>query len=490
MQLRYSLTFKVIALVTLPLIFELACVYMLAKFANDAEKEAEQAEHYRLVSDEISAIVSTAFRVSHSTSDWRTTIDIGPNAVSNSSVSGMIKHVDKLVELTKDDQQFHGASLRLRDLFSRVQSSWNQACRALVAGNRDEYASLCRGLRSTKFEIYRLLSDELIDLGRQTASIRAEAHERVVLERQKLRQALFGMAAGNIVLFSVIAFVLTRRITVRLSLLANNAARIAQGQSLHAPDTGADEIGEVDTSFHIMANDLKKAEQARQDFIAMVTHDLRTPLTAMKNIGKMLQGGAAGELPDSAIAMLKKSDIASTRMINLINDFLNIEKIRHGQFALNPSLVLIEELFQLCEEITEPMADEKSVTLVWQNSECEIFVDAERIVQVLVNLVCNAIKFSKPGGEVHIGARACMVGAGEVEISVKDFGRGIPEEMLDKVFERYQQVEASDLLVKGGSGLGLSICKAIVELHGGQIWATSKPGEGTTIVFRLPLLKD
>lgn len=86
MQFRYSLTFKVIALVTLPLVFELACVYMLAKFANDAEKEAEQAEHYRLVSDEISAIVSTAFRVSHSTSDWRTTIDTGPNGVSNSSV--------------------------------------------------------------------------------------------------------------------------------------------------------------------------------------------------------------------------------------------------------------------------------------------------------------------------------------------------------------------------------------------------------------------
>ena len=136
------------------------------------------------------------------------------------------------------------------------------------------------------------------------------------------------------------------------------------------------------------------------------------------------------------------------------------------------------------------MAKEKNVTLVWQNSECEIFVDAERIVQVLVNLVCNAIKFSKPGEEVHIGARSCMDDAGEVEISVKDFGRGIPEEMLDKVFERYQQVEASDLLAKGGSGLGLSICKAIVELHGGQIWATSKPGEGTTFVFRLPVLKD
>jgi signal transduction histidine kinase len=210
----------------------------------------------------------------------------------------------------------------------------------------------------------------------------------------------------------------------------------------------------------------------------------------MKNIGKMLQGGAAGELPDSAIAMLKKSDIASTRMINLINDFLNIEKIRHGQFALNRSLVLIEELFQLCEEITEPIADEKSVTLVWQNAECEIFVDAERILQVLVNLVCNAIKFSQPGGEVLIDASPYKDDAGELEISVKDFGRGIPEEMLDKVFDRYQQVEASDLLVQGGSGLGLSICKAIVELHGGQIWANSKPGEGTTFVFRLPLSKD
>jgi hypothetical protein len=153
------------------------------------------------VSDQISAIVSTAFRVSHSASDWRTTIDTGPNGLPDSSVPAMIQHADKLVELTKDDQQFHGASLRLRDLFSRVQSSWSQARQALVTGNRVEYVSLCRGLRSIKFEIYRLLSDELIDLGRQTASIRAKTHERVVLKRQKLRQALFGMAAGNIVLF-------------------------------------------------------------------------------------------------------------------------------------------------------------------------------------------------------------------------------------------------------------------------------------------------
>ncbi len=485
MQFRFSLTLKVLALVTLPLIFELACIGVLAKFASDAEKEAEQAEHYRLISDEISAIVFSMFKVSHSTIEWRAHVKNDPNGAALSAAPAMIKHVDNLIEATKTDPEYHAAALRLKNLFGRARNTWNEGVHDLAAGDIEAYKTRTRLLRVIKFESYRTMSDDLIDLARKSASKRAEAHERGVLSRQQFKQVLFTMVAGNIVLFSILAFMLTRRVTMRLSILADNAARVARGQPLNVPDRGADEIGDVDSSFHAMAKALESAERGRQDLIAMVTHDLRTPLTAMINICEMLQN--EGPLPDGAVAMLKRADIAGSRMIFLINDFLNMDKIRHGQLTLSPSLVLIDELFQLCCETTSAIADEKSVMLVCESAEWEIFVDAERILQVLINLVCNAIKYSQPGGKVLISALRCDDNGGEVEIRIRDFGRGIPKDMLEEIFERYQQVEESDATVKGGSGLGLSICKYIVELHGGKIWAISEPAEGSTFFFRLPL---
>jgi PAS domain S-box-containing protein len=227
----------------------------------------------------------------------------------------------------------------------------------------------------------------------------------------------------------------------------------------------------------------KEVERLRQEIVAMVTHDLRTPLTAIRHIIEMMRTGVAGDLSEDGSKMLGRADVASTRMMLLINDLLDIEKIKAGMMQLKLSKILSCELFELSSQTLAGLLAEKSIELVSDGSEIEVLVDPDRIVQVLVNLVSNAIKFSSAGARIELSAR---IDGSAVEFSVRDHGRGIPPEMLDSIFDRFQQVQDSDSRQKGGSGLGLSICRALVELHAGRIWAENSPGQGSTFKFVVP----
>lgn len=235
----------------------------------------------------------------------------------------------------------------------------------------------------------------------------------------------------------------------------------------------------------------KEAELLRQELIAMVTHDLRTPLTAVRQIVETLKGDANGEVSPDTDKMLTHIETSSTRMMLLINDLLDIDKIESGCLKLSCSKVFATELFAQAIETTHVLAYEKEIVLVDKASEIveagfvdiELEVDPDRIIQVLVNLISNAIKFSPRQSKIELFAFE----RGEaIEFDVKDSGRGIPQEMLTRIFERFLQVERSDWQVQGGSGLGLVICKSIVELHGGKIWVESEPGAGSVFKFVLP----
>jgi signal transduction histidine kinase len=181
--------------------------------------------------------------------------------------------------------------------------------------------------------------------------------------------------------------------------------------------------------------------------------------------------------------MIGRADIASTRMMLLINDLLDIEKIKSGMMKLEMSHVFVSELFEMAAGTVIGLLDDKSINLVRREADIEVLVDPDRMTQVLVNLISNAIKFSPQGSEIILSAEQ----NGGVEICVSDSGTGIPRDMLDKIFDRFQQVKVSDSKKLGGSGLGLAICKAIVELHGGTIWAESQNGKGSTFKIQLPI---
>lgn len=230
----------------------------------------------------------------------------------------------------------------------------------------------------------------------------------------------------------------------------------------------------------------KDAERLRQEVVKMVTHDLRTPLTAVRHVLEMLDSGMSGKLDQEAKKLVERADKASARMSLLINDLLDIEKIRAGQLKLQKAQIMTGELFDLALDTVLALSQQKQIEIRLQGQlEIEVSADPDRIAQVLVNLIGNAIKFSPEKSTIVLEAEA----TGQfVKIRVKDQGRGIPREKLQEIFKEFAQVEERDAREKGGSGLGLTICKALVELHGGSIWAENNANNevGTSFIFTLP----
>jgi PAS domain S-box-containing protein len=228
----------------------------------------------------------------------------------------------------------------------------------------------------------------------------------------------------------------------------------------------------------------RNAERAKEEFVSIVGHELRTPLTSIRGSLGLLQGGLLGELPPDAANMVALAVANTDRLVRLVNDILDVERMDSGHLSLERAPLDARALTGQSVQAIRGTAEEAGVELNTEVEQLTVNADADRIVQTLVNLLGNAIKFSPRGSVVTVAA--APVG-GCARFSVIDQGRGIPPDRLDSIFERFNQVDASDAREKGGSGLGLAIARGIVERHGGHLWAESTPGEGSTFSFTLSL---
>jgi signal transduction histidine kinase len=215
--------------------------------------------------------------------------------------------------------------------------------------------------------------------------------------------------------------------------------------------------------------------------MAMITHDLRTPLSTINNVLDFFENGTYGTFDAKGRNYVLMAKRNADRMVALINDLLDIEKIKSGMMQLEIDTVSLSRCFSNCQAASLGLAEEMAVKLEFAPTEITVEADEQRLDRVLSNLVANAIKYSPKGTTVKVSADQQR---NAVAIRVEDQGPGIPPDMLEAVFERFQQVGGSSKS-KGGSGLGLTICKAIVELHGGKIWVESR-GQGSTFIFTLP----
>ncbi|MGG6240491.1 PAS domain S-box protein [Nodosilinea sp. AN01ver1] len=275
-----------------------------------------------------------------------------------------------------------------------------------------------------------------------------------------------------------------------------------------------------------IANDITERKRLENEFISLVSHELRTPMTALIGSLDLVAAGQLGDLNPRGQQMVQVAITNAERLIRLVNDILDLERMKSGQLTLHKTHCSLADLLDQATCAMQAMSDQAQITLVVESLPLRVWVDGDRMQQLLTNLLSNAIKFSPPGGTVwlhaRVGAWECgSVGVWErdgdhkacndlstrlpaypstrlplhpstpslpaLHLSITDQGRGIPADKLDLIFERFQQIDASDARAKGGTGLGLAICRQIVRQHGGDIWAESTPGQGSTFHVLLPL---
>jgi signal transduction histidine kinase len=303
-----------------------------------------------------------------------------------------------------------------------------------------------------------------------------------------LRWRLVISAGVAAVVASTAGLLLSRALTRPIRQLTLAADEVARGDlERQVPVRSADEIGRLGQAFNRMISQLRATERMRTDFVSNVSHELRTPLTAVKGLVETLRDGAVDDrqVRDRFLATIEDE---TDRLIRLVNDLLVLSKADSQALKLKQEPLDVRDLVERSVHKLAPQVEEKGILVEVSVSEEPqwVLADADRIEQVLVNLLDNAIKYSPGGGRITVAIDEGGATPGLVSITVRDEGVGIPAEDLPRVFERFYRVDRARSRDGGGSGLGLSIAKAIVEAHGGEITLRSEEGQGTTVHFTLP----
>jgi signal transduction histidine kinase len=275
---------------------------------------------------------------------------------------------------------------------------------------------------------------------------------------------------------------------------AQVAERIGNGNydgNLAPTDRRSDELGALARAFRRMAIQLRELDQMKEDFVSAVTHELRSPLGAIESYLNLM-GHELGQDIDVSDwrVYLERLRLNTQRLTRFVNDLLDVSAIERGKIRLEPQRTALGPLVHEILALFHPRLQEKALTAEVRITPHlpEAFVDPDKVRQIVTNLVANAIKFTPESGRLDIALES-EPGQKMLRVAVKDTGIGISAEDQTKIFSRFEQIRSARLNVKGpkGTGIGLSICKTLVELHGGQLQVTSQPGQGSTFYFTVPI---
>ena len=311
------------------------------------------------------------------------------------------------------------------------------------------------------------------------------------------------------VLFGVIfAYFFTNSICSPIKILKDATDRIADGDLDYRIEvTSSDEIGTLGTAFNQMCNKLKEMDQMKSEFVSNISHNLKTPLTAIREANDLLLEKIAGPISEPQIKLLTIVKEEAHQLTMMINDLLDISRVEAGLMRYNFQYADIRDVIRRSTDEIRFLAENKNILIQCENGDSipKILLDRDKIAQVMDNLLNNAIKFTLPGGTITI--KANVVESHDVtqffreqnrlnnvhsfvKVSISDTGIGIPAECHKKIFDKFQQVDNKGKGGIKGTGLGLSIAKHIVLDHGGDIGVESNVGKGSTFLFTLPCSYD
>jgi signal transduction histidine kinase len=395
--------------------------------------------------------------------------------------------VASLAERLGDDARLariHELAVEWRDVFA-------EPVLADLANERREEATnrIASGAGKTRIDEIRSLSNAL------AADVRAEVDDS---RRQIdiLGVASTGATVAVALVLMVTGIVLKRRLDHALSQplvdLATVTERLGSGD-LRARTTRVDGVREVNVVAEAIddmarrleetVDELRALDRMKSEFVSLVSHELRTPLTSIRGSLGLVVSDVVGPVPDEAREMLQIAVTNTDRLVRLINDILDLERMDSGRMGFDPHHFPIADVLEEAASNVAGNADAAGVRIDVAAVDGTVYCDCDRIVQALTNLLGNAVKFSPAGSVVDLEATHLD---DHIELRVRDHGRGIPPDQIENVFERFSQVDSTDARELGGTGLGLAIVEQIARQHGGHVTVESTGGEGSTFTLVLP----
>ena len=393
--------------------------------------------------------------------------------------------VDRAQDLTGDDADLNS------DLSQLVASetAWRQSvAQPLIQGKIPKPA--------VEQRLTRAVTNSGDELATATRTARDDSRDHARTETRNTTLLVAAGLAGALLAALILFSGLINSMRAPLGRLVEGARRLAGGDLRTRVEVGGPvEIATLGRAFNEMANSLERdarerdrVEQMKDDFVLTVSHELRTPVTVVKGFAEMLtaQRKSLNARQYEAAEVIAES---SAQLQKMINDLLDLARSDAGKLRIEPEPTPVRPLVQRVGRQMGPHFEERDqrFTVSVEKELPDVEADADRIAQVLANLLTNANKYAPEGAQV--GLAATRVGD-EVEFAVSDNGPGLGEEELDHVFDRFWRAQSGETQEVGGTGLGLAIAKSLVELHGGAISANSTQGEGATFRFVLPIAKD
>lgn len=482
--MRLNLKQKGLIIVAIPLIWEGIFVFFLYLMLEDAENKVNKETKSRIVLQEVNNISRNIMDSASHLVAWNFTHRREELQKFDNTMLGLADSIDNLKAMSEDDPvrrlhaqklEFHGKAT-MRNLISHREKMVGDASRVYAPNfqqfRRDFGASFDPFLKEAQI------------LANEEERVQKQVPQAVEARRTSLRIFLITGFAVNVIAAIAVALYFNRDISARLVVLIENSKRMAIGKELLERIGGKDEVAQLDSVFHDMASSLRQAEVIKREFVQMISHDLRTPLTAILGTFELLSSGAYGKLSERGQTRVLDAERESERLIGMINELLDIDRLESGHMQLLCEDVELQPILRRAGEAVAVIADNKKLKLELTEENPEVYVDEDRIVQILINLLGNAVKYSPEGGLIKVCAEREK---DFVRVDVIDQGPGIPKKDKKVIFERFKQIEDADYKRSGSSGLGLAICKALVESHGGMIAVDSEVGHGSRFWFTIPI---
>jgi signal transduction histidine kinase len=484
---------KGLILVAVPLACELFFVGVLVSLHQQAEAEVQREVRSRSIIEKADQLIIDVLSAGTATTTYGLNVrsrDTADAAVAKyetalKDVEDQFRALVALCRNRPDQMSILEKTFKLYKRYDRITNAVREAYdgHEVDKAQRNMFVFLSiKQLNECLDEICNNMNQLLVTERR----VAVESPQAQARNRQNIEYALFGGIAFNILLAGAMAIFFSRDIAERLKVIVINTRKLERREQLNPPIKGTDEIAYLDGALHETATKLGELDRLKSEFVSMVSHDLRTPLTSILGLMDFLETGMLGELNEMGKRHVSLAEQDIERLIGLINDLLDVDRLETGSLELNITPVPLSDLLARSVAAVAGVAATRKINISVPETPVSVLGDNDRLVQVFVNVLSNALKFSPEGSSVEI---ALTDHEDAVEIRIADHGPGIAAEDLSAVFDRFKQVGDKQARKKG-TGLGLAICKAIVQQHQGEIGVESELGKGATFWVRLPKARN